>query len=99
MILARRISSWRAVARGESERKQASNLTMVFAAQSALRLYPAETGVGIGQRGRIKTFVQSHLDLLSDERNGYKWLLFSAEVPKSDGKFRESPVHPPPTCH
>ena len=44
-----------------------------------LRLYPARTGVGTGQRGRSETFAEVHLDLLSESQAGYLWLLFSKE--------------------
>jgi hypothetical protein len=33
-----------------------------------LRLYPVETDVGVGRRGRTETFVEVHLDLLPDVR-------------------------------
>ena len=72
-----------ALARADNE-----SLPYVIAAtDDALRLYPAETGVGVGQRGRTETFVQLLLDLLSDEHIGYLWLLFSAEALKPGGTF------------
>lgn len=62
---------------------------VIAATDDAIRLYPAETGVGVGQRGRSETFVQLHLDLLSDGDIGYLWLLFSADALQPDGSFSE----------
>lgn len=62
---------------------------VIAASDDALRLYPAETGVGVGQRGRSETFVQLHPDLLSEEDIGYLWLLFSAAALEPDGSFSE----------
>ncbi len=50
-----------------------------------LRLYPARTGVGTGQRGRSETFAEVHLDLLSESQAGYLWLLFSAGALQKSG--------------
>jgi hypothetical protein len=50
-----------------------------------LRLYPARTGVGTGQRGRSETFAEVHLDLLSESQAGYLWLLFSAGALQKNG--------------
>jgi len=63
---------------------------VIAASDDAIRLYPADTGVGVGQRGRSETFVQLHPDLLSDDGIGYLWLLFSAEALKPDGSFSEA---------
>ena len=60
---------------------------VIAATDDAIRLYPAKTGVGVGQRGRAETVVQLHLDLLSDEQIGYLWLLFSADGLKTGGSF------------
>jgi len=54
-----------------------------------LRLYPVETGVGVGRRGRTETFVELHLDLLPDDKAGYLWLLFSAEALARGGSFED----------
>ena len=62
---------------------------VIAATDDAIRLYPADTGVGVGQRGRTETFVQLHPDLLSDEEIGYLWLLFSADALQPDGSFNE----------
>ena len=62
---------------------------VVAATDDALRLYPAETGIGVGQRGRTETFVQLLPDLLADDEIGYLWLLFSAEALKANGSFSE----------
>jgi hypothetical protein len=56
---------------------------------SALRLYPARTGIGTGRRGRTETFIQVHLDLLPEEDAGYLWLLFSAEALHKGGSFEK----------
>ncbi|MCY3796777.1 MAG: hypothetical protein OXG84_03145 [Chloroflexi bacterium] len=62
---------------------------VIAATDDAIRLYPAQTGVGVGQRGRSETFVQLHPDLLSDDDIGYLWLLFSAEALKDNGSFSD----------
>lgn len=54
-----------------------------------LRLYPVEAGVGVGQRGRTETFLQLHLDLLTEEKSGYLWLLFSAPALLPKGTFKQ----------
>jgi hypothetical protein len=54
-----------------------------------LRLYPVETGVGVGRRGRTETFVEVHLDLLPDDNAGYLWLLFSAEALSRGGSLED----------
>lgn len=54
-----------------------------------LRLYPAQAGVGTGQRGRTETFVQVHLDLLREHQAGYLWLLFSADALRPGGTLEE----------
>lgn len=62
---------------------------VIAATDDAIRLLPAETGVGVGQRGRSETFAQLHLDLLSEQDIGYLWLLFSAEALEPDGSFSQ----------
>lgn len=52
---------------------------VIALAGPVLRLYPVETGVGTGRRGRTETFVEIHLDLLTPEQSSYLWLIFSAE--------------------
>jgi hypothetical protein len=42
-----------------------------------------------GQRGRSETFVEIHLDLLSEELAGYLWLLFSATALGKTGPVKE----------
>ncbi|KAA3644153.1 MAG: hypothetical protein DWQ07_18760 [Chloroflexi bacterium] len=54
-----------------------------------LRLYPAEPGVGIGNRGQTETFVQLHLDLLSDDTLPYLWLLFASEALRDGGTLHQ----------
>lgn len=58
---------------------------VVVSAGSAIRLYPVRSGVGVGRRGRTETFVEIHLDLLSEDRAGYIWLLFSADALRKGG--------------
>lgn len=58
---------------------------VVMVQQRTLRLYPAEIGLGVGQRGRTETFIELHLDLLRDDQAGFLWHLFSAEALVRDG--------------
>lgn len=68
----------------------AENLDYVFvSAGSAVRLYPVQSGVGVGHRGRTETFVEIHLDLLSSEQAGYLWLLLSADALRRGGTVEE----------
>ena len=62
---------------------------VVIAADSSLRLYPAKSGVGVGQRGQSETYIELNLDLLPEEQAAYLWLLFSAEALESGGSFEE----------
>jgi hypothetical protein len=52
---------------------------VIALAGPVIRLYPVETGVGTGRRGRTETFVEVHLDLLTPDQVSYLWLLFSAD--------------------
>jgi len=54
-----------------------------------LRIYPTESGVGTGRRGRTETFVQLDLDLLRDDQAGYLWLVFSADALLPGGAFAD----------
>jgi hypothetical protein len=58
---------------------------VVVAAGPVLRLYPAQTGVGTGRRGRTETYIELHLDLLTGEQAGYVWMLFSADSLRNGG--------------
>lgn len=62
---------------------------VIAATEDAIRLYPAETGIGVGQRGRSETFIQLLPDLLADDEIGYLWLLFSADALKPNGSFSD----------
>lgn len=74
-----------ALARADKERLP----YVVVMADGVLRLYPVQAGVGVGQRGRTETYVQLHLDLLSEDKAGYIWLLFSAGALLPKGTFEE----------
>lgn len=63
---------------------------VIAATEDAVRLYPAETGVGVGQRGRSETFAQLRLDLLSEADIGYLWHLFAANALKPGGSFSQT---------
>jgi len=68
----------------------AENLSYVFVNHgSALRIYPAATGIGTGRRGRTETFIEVHLDLLPSDKAGYLWLLFSGKALSKGGTFEE----------
>ncbi len=62
---------------------------VVVCAGSRVRLYPARTGVGTGQRGRSDTFLEINLDLIEDDRAGYLWLLLSADALKTEGSVED----------
>jgi hypothetical protein len=68
----------------------AENLNyVVVSTGSAIRLYPVRAGVGVGRRGRTDTFVEVHLDLISNEQAGYLWLLFSSDALRRGGTVEE----------
>jgi len=52
-----------------------------------IRLYPVNTGVGVGRRGRTETFLECHVGLIPDEQAAYLWLLFSADALSRDGSL------------
>ena len=64
------------------------NLRFVILVQNRmLRLYPANIGMGVGQRGRTETYIELHLDLLRQDQAGYLWTLFSGEALAPGGFF------------
>ena len=68
----------------------AENLEYVLLlAGPVIRLYPAKTGVGTGQRGRVETYGEVRLDLLPEDQAGYLWLIFSAAALTKDGTARQ----------
>jgi hypothetical protein len=74
-----------ALARADRER-----LPYVVVAQDGqLRLYAAGTGVGVGSRGRTKTFIQLYLSLLRRDQAGYLWLLLSSDALVPGGTFED----------
>ena len=57
------------------------NLPWVILTQgNRLRLYAAGVDAGVGRRGRTETWIECQPPLLTDERLGYLWLLYSAEA-------------------
>jgi hypothetical protein len=54
-----------------------------------LRLYTTNPDAGFGSRGRTDTYVEVNTSLLSDEKAGYLWLLFSAQALRDDGTLHE----------
>jgi hypothetical protein len=53
---------------------------------SSLRIHTV-VGKGVGRRGRTETFVEIQLGVLSSDRAGYLWLLFSGSALSKDGSF------------
>lgn len=72
-----------ALARAEQERLP----YLISIRERTLRLYPVESGVGVGNKGLTETFVEIDLDLLSPEHVGYLWLIFSGEAILPKGSF------------
>lgn len=62
---------------------------VIIASGSALRIHPTDPTKGVGRRGRTDTFIELQLDLLSDERAGYLWLLFAAQNLEAGGAFAQ----------
>lgn len=54
---------------------------------AAIRVYTVSSDVGVGRRGRSETFLELNLDLVSADRLGYLWLLFSADALQQHGTF------------
>ncbi|WP_049936335.1 Eco57I restriction-modification methylase domain-containing protein [Haloplanus natans] len=54
-----------------------------------LRLYTTNPDAGFGSRGRTDTYVEVNTNLLSDEKAGYLWLLFSAQALREDGTLHD----------
>lgn len=74
-----------ALARAEEERLP----YLISIRERALRLYPVESGVGVGNKGLTETYVEIDLDLLSPEHAGYLWLIFSGEAILPSGPFED----------
>jgi hypothetical protein len=55
----------------------------------ALRIYPTNPGVGVGRRGRTETFLELHLDTVSDDHLPLLWYLFSSEALGHNGTFEQ----------
>lgn len=49
------------------------------------RLYPVELGVGVGQRGRIDTWIEFRTNLMRPDQAALLWLVASAEALRADG--------------
>lgn len=66
------------------------NLEWVVLVQgNRLRLYPSSVDSGIGRRGRTETYVECQSALLSNDSQGYLWLLFSAEALARHGSLAQ----------
>lgn len=66
------------------------NLDYVIASRDGtLRLYTTNPEAGFGSRGRTDTYVEINTDLLSDEKAGYLWLLFSSGALRKDGTLHD----------
>ncbi|MGH7557371.1 MAG: Eco57I restriction-modification methylase domain-containing protein [Gemmatimonadota bacterium] len=62
---------------------------VVVSAGRLLRLYAVKPARGVATRGQAETFVQVHLDLLSEEQAGYLWLLFSPDALREGGTLED----------
>lgn len=52
-----------------------------------IRLYPVNTGIGVGRRGSTETFLECHTGLIPDDQAAYLWLLFSADALTESGSL------------
>mgnify|MGYP001242276529 CR=1 FL=1 len=55
----------------------------------ALRIYPTNPGTGVGRRGRTETFLELHLDTISEDHLPLLWYLFSSEALGDNGTFKQ----------
>ena len=62
---------------------------MIGSSGNTLRLYTTNPEAGFGSRGRTDTYVEVNTDLLTDDKAGYLWLLFSANALRADGTLRD----------
>jgi len=56
---------------------------------NALRLYSADPNTGFGSRGRSDTFIEINLDIISEDKAGYLWLIYSAEALRKGGTLNQ----------
>lgn len=50
-----------------------------------IRLYPVDSSVGVGSRGRSETFIEIHTSLIPSNMAAYLWVIFSSEALKNNG--------------
>lgn len=54
-----------------------------------IRIYPAKSGVGVGQKGQVETYLEIDLAAIDTERAGLLALIFSAEALEPNGTTNE----------
>lgn len=62
---------------------------VVLTRKRSIRLHPVSPDLGVGRRGRTTTYVEINLDMLSEERSAFLWLLFSSEALSDAGTVDE----------
>jgi len=54
-----------------------------------IRLYPVDSSMGVGRRGRTDTFIELHTSLLKEECASYLWLVFSSDALLPGGSLED----------
>lgn len=62
---------------------------LIVLRQHQIRLYPARTGVGVGQKGQVETFFEIDLAAVGDEHAAYLPLVFAASALEPHGSVQQ----------
>lgn len=62
---------------------------LIIKTGSLIRIYPVDSNVGIGKRGRTETFIEIDTNVVSNEYAGLLWLIFSGKALKKNGSLND----------
>ncbi|WP_375399427.1 Eco57I restriction-modification methylase domain-containing protein [uncultured Amnibacterium sp.] len=77
------------VAFGLAEASRRGVNWLVVLRRHQIRLYPARTGVGVGQKGQVETFFEIDLAAVSDEHAAFLPLVFAEAALRPDGSVQQ----------
>ena len=62
---------------------------LIVKSGSLIRIYPVDSNIGIGKRGRTETFIEIDTNVVSNEYAGLLWLIFSGKALKKKGSLND----------
>lgn len=62
---------------------------LIVKSGSLIRIYPVDSNIGIGKRGRTETFIEIDTNVVSNEYAGLLWLIFSGKALKKNGSLND----------